>query len=71
MPNGVFYFARRAHKLRYYGDVIHSFDRKSAVQHDGGVKCVIVYLARDIPPFVIVLRLWRILLIPTYSLLTL
>ena len=24
-------------KLRYYGDVIHSFDWKSAVEHDGGV----------------------------------
>ena len=36
-PNGDFYFARRARKLRYYGDVIHSFDWKSAVEHDGGV----------------------------------
>ena len=33
----IFYFARRARKLRYYGDVIHSFDWKSAVEHDGGV----------------------------------
>ena len=24
-------------KLRYYGDVIHSFNRKSAVEDDGGV----------------------------------
>ena len=24
-------------KLRYYGDVIHSLYRKSAVEHDGGV----------------------------------
>ena len=24
-------------KLRYYSDVIHSFDWKSAVEHDGGV----------------------------------
>ena len=32
-----FYFARRAPKLRYYGDVIHSFYWKSAVEHDGGV----------------------------------
>ena len=32
-----FYFARCARKLRYYGDVIHSFYRKSAVEHDGGV----------------------------------
>ena len=39
-------------KLHYYGDVIHSFDWKSAVEHDSGLKCVIVYLARDIPAFV-------------------
>ena len=33
--------------------VIDSIHWKSAVEHDGGVlKCVIVYLARDIPPFV-------------------
>ena len=32
----IFYFARRAPKLRY-GDVIHSLYRKSAVEHDGGV----------------------------------
>ena len=32
-----FYFMRRAPKLRYYGDVIHSFYWKSAVEHDGGV----------------------------------
>ena len=32
-----FYFARRARKLRYYGDVIHSFYWKSAVEHEGGV----------------------------------
>ena len=33
----IFYFTRRARKLHYYGDVIHSFDCKSAVEHDGGV----------------------------------
>ena len=33
----IFYFAQRAPKLRYYGDVIHSFYWKSAVEHDGGV----------------------------------
>ena len=33
----IFYFAQRARKLRYYGDVVHSFYRKSAVEHDGGV----------------------------------
>ena len=48
----IFYFARRTRKLRYYGDVIHSFDWKSAVEHDGGLKCVIVFLVRDIPKFV-------------------
>ena len=37
MPNHDFYLARRAPKLRYYGDVIHSFDWKSAVEHDGSV----------------------------------
>ena len=35
-------FMRCVRKLRYYSDVIHSFDWKSAVEHDG--KCVIVYL---------------------------
>ena len=49
----IFYFARRAPKLRYYGDVIHPFYWKSTVEHDGGViQCVIVYLARDIRSFV-------------------
>ena len=33
----IYYFARRSRKLRYYGDVIHSFYRISAVEHDGGV----------------------------------
>ena len=33
----IFYFAQRVRKLRYYSDVIHSFDWKSAVEHDGGV----------------------------------
>ena len=32
-----FYFARRARKLRYYGDVTHLFDWKLAVELDGGV----------------------------------
>ena len=41
----IFYFAWRAPKLRYYGDVIHSF-------YWWCLKCVIVYLARDIPLFV-------------------
>ena len=33
----IFYFARRTPKLHYYGDVIHAFYWKSAVEHDGGV----------------------------------
>ena len=33
----IFNFARRARKRRYYGDIIHSSYRKSAVEHDGGV----------------------------------
>ena len=33
----IFNFARRARKLRYYDDVIHSCYRKSAVEYDGGV----------------------------------
>ena len=32
-----FYFARCVRKLALYSDVIHSFDWKSAVEHDGGV----------------------------------
>ena len=33
----IFNFARRARKLRYYGDVIQPSYRKSAVEHDGSV----------------------------------
>ena len=33
----IFFFARFLRKLRYYCDVIHSFDWKSAIEHDGGV----------------------------------
>ena len=33
-----FYFARRASKLRCYSNVMHSFNWKSVVEHDGGVK---------------------------------
>ena len=32
-----FYFARCVCKLALYSDVIHSFDWKSAINHDGGV----------------------------------
>ena len=33
----IFYFARCVCKLALYSDVIHLFDWKSAVEHDGGV----------------------------------
>ena len=33
----IFYFVCRALKLSYYGDIIHSIDCKSAVEHDGAV----------------------------------
>ena len=37
MPKGIFYFARCVRKLALYSDVIHSFNWKSAVEHNGGV----------------------------------
>ena len=33
----IFYFVRCVRKLHYYSDVIHSFDWKSAIEHDGGI----------------------------------
>ena len=33
----IFYLARCVPKLRYYSDVMHSYDWKSVVEHDGGV----------------------------------
>ena len=33
----IFYFALSARKHCYYGYVIHSFDWKLAVEHDGGI----------------------------------
>ena len=33
----IFYFARCVRKIALYSDVIHSFDWKSAIEHDGGV----------------------------------
>ena len=33
----IFYFVWCVRKLCYYGDVIHSFDWKSAVERNGGV----------------------------------
>ena len=32
-----FYYKRCIHKLCYYSDVLHLFDWKSAIEHDGGV----------------------------------
>ena len=61
----IFYFARRAPKLRYYGDVIHSFYWKSAIEH------MVVFKMRDsVPsarysPMCNVLRQWKTSLIPT------
>ena len=37
MPNRDFFYFARVHKLTLYSDVIHLFDCKSAVEHDGGV----------------------------------
>ena len=38
MPNrDLFYFTQCVRTLRYYSDVIHSFDWKSAIEHDVGV----------------------------------
>ena len=42
MPNRDFslcanHFAQRVRKIALYSDVIHLFDWKSAVEHDGGV----------------------------------
>ena len=37
MANHDFYYVWCVQKLRYYDDVIHSFDWKSAIKHDGGV----------------------------------
>ena len=33
----IFYFPRCVRKIALYSDLIHSFDWKSAVEHDGGV----------------------------------
>ena len=48
----IFYIARRAPKLHYYGDVIYTLLEISRRIRWWCLKCVIVYLARDIPPFV-------------------
>ena len=36
-PNRDFYFSWYVCKIVLYSDVIHSFDWKSAIEHDGGV----------------------------------
>ena len=64
--NGDFYIARRAPKLRYYGDVIHSFYWKSAVEHDGGKKMRDSVPSPRYSPHCNVLRQWKTSLIPTY-----
>ena len=62
----IFYFARRARKLRYYGDVVHSFVCKSAAEHD------VVFKMRESVPsaryssICNVLRQWNTSLIPIY-----
>ena len=33
----IFYFVRCVRQLALYSDVIHLFDWKSAIEHDGGV----------------------------------
>ena len=66
--------ARRSSVVRTLTcDVIHSFDWKSAENTMVVFKMheSIVYLARDIPAFVMYCVNWSILLIPTYSLQTL
>ena len=62
----IFYFAQRAPKLRYYGDVIHSFYWKSAVEHDGGVKMRDSVPSPRYSSVCNVLRQWKTSLIPTY-----
>ena len=60
----IFYFALRAPKLRYYGGYTLILLEISRRTRWWCLKCVIVYLARDIPPFVMnVLRQWKTSLI--------
>ena len=65
MPNQEIFYARCVCKLRYYSDVIHSFDWKSVIQH------MVVFKMRDSVPSASyssvcnVLRQWSISLIPT------
>ena len=62
----IFYFARRARILRYYGDVIHSFVCKSAVEHDGCVKMRKSVPSARYSSICNVLRQWKTSLIPIY-----
>ena len=62
----IFNFAPRARKLRYYGDVIHSCYRKSAVE-----QMVVFKMRESVPtarysPVCNVLRQWKTSLILTY-----
>ena len=62
----IFNFAWRARKLLYYGDVIHSPYRKSAVEHE-----VVFKMRESVPtarysPVCNVLRQWKTSLILTY-----
>ena len=59
----ILYFEWCVSNLHYYSDVIHWFDWKSAVEHDGGVYVPSVRYSSICN----VLRLWRISLISTYS----
>ena len=46
----IFYFTRCERKLRYYSDVIHSLDWKSAIEHDvvSGPRPQYAYVNADI-----------------------
>ena len=62
----IFYFARCVRKIALYSDLIHSFDWKSAVEHDGGVKMRDSVPSTRYSSVCNVLRQWNISLIPTY-----
>ena len=62
----IFYFARRVRKIALYSDLIHSFDWKSAIEHDGGVKMRYSVPSTRYSSVCNVLRQWNISLIPTY-----
>ena len=73
MPNHDFFIraVRCVHKIALYSDVIHTFDWKSAIEHDGGVSKVVFKMRDSVPSssyssICNVLRQWSISLIPTY-----